>query len=328
VHGRHRLAAHSHSWGAACYARRIARPLVSIFVPTYDGAQFIGQTIEGVLDQTYENFELIVVDDCSSDDTVAVVEGYATKDPRVILLRKNVREGPCKARTDALLRSRGSLLCWLDQDDIWMRTKVQEQVEFMSHCPNVGLVYTYFDAFDSATGKLLDWPDGRRDFEGDVLATLFLVGCFIGSVTTMFRRTVFRGSVPHVRERDFSFGDDYYLWLTIALQWQVERIPKVLAAYRRHASNESSRITSHSNVALRLADLQREFLDDLPIARDRLGDIADIAQARFLILAARFELARAKPFRAVRLTARAMSLDSLTLARTRLGRRIPQLRLF
>jgi teichuronic acid biosynthesis glycosyltransferase TuaG len=304
--------------------QKIEAPLVSTFVPTYNGAEFISQTIESVLEQTYDNFELIVVDDHSSDNTVAVVETFARKDTRVKIFTAGVRRGPCHARNVALSHCSGSLLCWLDQDDLWMPDKLAMQVSVMARNADVGLVYTYFDAFDSETKDRLHWPDGRRDFEGDVLTALFALGCFIGSSTCMFRREVFGSAPPHLREREFSFGDDYYLWLTIALRWRVARIPQVLAAYRRHASNESTRVVSKANVDLARANLVCDFLKEYPCARARLGDMARVVPAFLLLLASRFERDRHRRLRAARLIARAARNDASAPVRTRLGAHRPE----
>lgn len=300
-----------------------ATPLVSVFVPTYNGAEYVAESIERVLDQTYDNFELIVVDDGSSDATATVVETHARGDRRVKFFRKGVREGPCRARNEALARSQGPLLCWLDQDDIWMRGKLEKQVDFMSRHPDVGLVYSYFDAFDSSTGDVLSWPDGRRDFGDDALTALFLFGCFIGSSTTMFRRQVFRAGVPRLREHEFSWGDDYYLWLAIAARWRIACIPDVLVAYRRHASNESARLRSRANLDLARANLLCDFLAEFPDAKTQLTLFARSVPAYHLILACRFELARRRALRAAGLAARSAFLDPTALIRTRLGRRPP-----
>jgi hypothetical protein len=188
----------------------------------------------------------------------------------------------------------------------------------------VGLVYTYFDAFDSESGRALPWPDGRRDAEGDVLADLFVVGCFIGSITTMFRREALERAGGRLRDRDFSIGDDYHLWLTIALDWQVARIPEVLARYRRHAANESARMTAGENIELWRTGLLREFVTEYPEARERLRGNLDIGLAWHTLLAARVEARRRHPARAARLAAQAARLSSATVLRTRLGARTPR----
>lgn len=285
------------------------RPLVSVIMAAYNGARYVGSAIESVLDQSYPAVELVVVDDASTDDTVGVIERYVAAAPdRVRLTRLTRNSGPCHARNVALEQCRGDLVCWLDDDDLWKPTKVERQVSVMLERPEVGLVYTYFDAFDSETGAVLEWSDGRRDNEGDILADLFMVGCFVGSVTVMFRRAALDLRDTLLRERDFSFGDDYYLWLMIALDWQVARLPEILALYRRHAGNESSRV-SRGNAHLMTVGLLREFIDAFPETKPRLGANRRRAIARHLLLAAGLEVRRGERARAVGLRIRAATLD-------------------
>jgi glycosyltransferase involved in cell wall biosynthesis len=272
---------------------------------TYNAAPFVGEALESVLDQSYDALELIVVDDCSSDDTVEIVAGYADRLPqRMRWKRKEAREGPCRARNDALALARGSLVCWMDHDDLWMPTKVEEQVRVLEQRPAAGLVYSYFDAFDSSTGELLPWPDGRRDLDGDLLADLLLIGCFIGSVTTMFRREALDRRGGRLRDRDFSIGDDYYLWLTIALDWQVAAIPRVLALYRRHPGNESTRAASEVDFDRWRLGLIQEFLDEFPEARKRLGLRNRVAVARLELEQGHVGRASRQALRASRVTLR------------------------
>jgi teichuronic acid biosynthesis glycosyltransferase TuaG len=293
---------------------------------THDGGRFLRPAIDSVLSQTHRAIELIVVDDCSSDDTAQIVESYLRSDPdRVRLLRKTVREGPCKARNQALDLARGPLICWLDQDDVWLPTKVAEQAQLLAERPDVGLLYSYFDAFDSDSGATIAWGDSRRDFEGDVLAELFVIGCFIGSITVMFRRSALERRHIRLRERDFSLGDDYYLWLTIALDWQVARIPRVLARYRRHTGNESARMAAAQNVDAWRVDLLREFLAEYPEANERLGGRRDVGLAWHALRGAHFEARARRPARALALAARAVAWSPSTVLRTRLGTRAIEL---
>jgi glycosyltransferase involved in cell wall biosynthesis len=299
----------------------VSEPSVSVLMATYGGARYLRPAIDSVLGQTHEALELIVVDDCSPDDTVSIVEEYARAEPdRVRLLRTSVRAGPCRARNRALEVARGPLVCWLDQDDVWLETKVAEQVQLMTARPEVGLVYSYFDAFDSDSGAIVESGDSRRDIEGDVLAELFLFGCFIGSLTTMFRRAALERRDVRLRERDFSLGDDYYLWLTIALDWQVARIPHVLARYRRHPGNESSRVAAESNVAAWRVGLLREFLIEFPEAVPRLGPRRRVALAWHTLVAMQFELRAHRRLAALRLGAQALGWSPRTALRTSWGR--------
>jgi glycosyltransferase involved in cell wall biosynthesis len=289
-------------------------PLVSVVMAAHDGAAFIEPAVESVLTQTHRQLELIVVDDHSGDATADIVERMARADPRVTLIRRPVNEGPCRARRLGFESARGTYLCWIDQDDLWLPTKVEEQLAVMQARPDVGLVYTYFDAFDSATGATIPWPDGRRDHEGDVLGPLFVEGCFIGSITTMARRAALERRGLRIRDRDFSFGDDYYLWLGIALDWDVARIPRVLARYRRHAGNESARLAQR-NVDLWRVQLLREFLAEFPDAVERLGRRRRTALARHYLLGALFEYRRGRRRQALHLAARSVSEDPLLVPR-------------
>jgi glycosyltransferase involved in cell wall biosynthesis len=250
----------------------VSDPLVSVIMASHDAAPFVGDAVDSVLGQSYGELELVVVDDCSTDGTAEILAAYAEREPdRFRWQPKQVREGPCRARNEALAMTRGSLICWADHDDVWLPAKVEQQVRLMEERPDVGLVYTYFDAFESETGAILDWPDGRRDFEGDVVAELLTIGCFIGSITTMFRREAFDRSGGRLRERDFSIGDDYWLWLTIGLDWQVARIPRVLARYRRHSGNESARVAEQLDFRRWRAEFVEEFLSEYPEAKRRLN---------------------------------------------------------
>ena len=218
------------------------RPLVSVMMPTFNAAPFVAESIESVLAQTYEPIELLVVDDASEDETPAIIDGYARRYPdRIRVRRGNERLGPCRRRNDALDLARGSMIAWLDHDDLWTPQKTAKEVAVLRARPEVGLVYSGYEAFDSETREPISWRDRESEAEGDVLVPLFVRGCFVGSLTVLFRREVLTRRQLRLRETDFSFGDDYYLWLVLSLDWNVARIDEVLAYYRRHGGNESER---------------------------------------------------------------------------------------
>jgi glycosyltransferase involved in cell wall biosynthesis len=284
-------------------------------MPTYNGEAFVAETIESVLAQTYERIELVVVDDNSTDGTPGIVERYARRYPdRVRLERKTERAGPCRRRNDAIDLARGSLLAWLDQDDLWLPEKTARQVEVLAEHEDVGLVYSGYEAFDSETGETLPWRDESLEREGDVLVPLFVEGCFVASLTALFRRDVLTQRNLRLRERDFSFGDDYFLWLVLALDWRVVRIADVLARYRRHPANESARLGETDFHLARIA-LLRDFLAAFPEARKRLGSERRRGLAGHYLKAADFEQRRGR-----RLGARFYQLRALLNAPMRVAR--------
>ncbi len=105
--------------------------LVSIVTPAYKAAAFVGQTIESVLAQDYQDWELHIVDDRSPDDTAAVVERYAARDPRVRLIRLGRNGGAAMARNASLEAARGRYVAFLDSDDLWLPGKLSRQLAFM-----------------------------------------------------------------------------------------------------------------------------------------------------------------------------------------------------
>jgi teichuronic acid biosynthesis glycosyltransferase TuaG len=270
------------------------RPLVSVIMPTYNAAAFIAETVESVLAQTYEPIELVVVDDASDDATPEIVERYARRYPdRVRFQRAGERAGPCRRRNDAIDLAKGSLIAWLDHDDLWEPEKTAREVDVLQARPEVGLVYSGYEAFDSETREPVPWRDRDSEAEGDVLIPLFVRGCFVGSLTALFRREVLTRRQMQLREVDFSFGDDYFLWLVLSLDWQVARIDEVLAYYRLHPENESKRL-GETNFHLRRIALLHEFLEQYPEAGPRLGKWRRRGIARHFLSAAHFESRRSR----------------------------------
>jgi glycosyltransferase involved in cell wall biosynthesis len=295
--------------------RRADGPTVSVVMAAFNEAEFIASAIESFLAQTYEDSELIVVDDASTDGTPEIVERYARRaTKRIRLFRLDARVGPARARNVALEHARGELIALLDADDLWLSTKLEEQVAILRGRPEVGLVYSYFEAFDSRTDAPIDWPDGQRDIEGDILADLFFVGCFLGSLTAMFRRTALETRRPHLNRGDMSFGDDYWLWLVIALDWQAARVPRVLARSRRHGQSHSIQ-SAQGRGHIQPVELLTEFLAEYPEACRRLGPIRRRGMARHLLIAARSEAERGHRWAAMRLKMQAVRWDPACLRR-------------
>ena len=271
-----------------------ARPLVSVIMPTYNAAAFVAETVESVLAQTYETIELVVVDDAWDAATPEIVVRDAPRSPdRLRFQRGAERAGPCRRRNDAIDLATGSLIAWLDHDDLWEPEKTAREVEVLQARPEVGLVYSGYEAFDSETREPLPWRDRDSEAEGDVLVPLFVRGCFVGSLTALFRREVLTRRRIRLREVDFSFGDDYFLWLVLSLDWQVARIDEVLAYYRLHSENESQRL-GETNYHLRRVALLREFLEQYPEAAPRLGKWRRRGIARHFLSAAHFESRRSR----------------------------------
>lgn len=198
--------------------------LVSVITPAYNCAKFIGETIESVQAQTYGDWEMVVVDDRSTDDTRQVVEAYVAADPRVRYLCLPENSGAAAARTEAMRMAEGEYMAFLDSDDLWKPEKLERQLTFMRQGRHA-FSCTAYEQVDEQ-GK----PLGR------VIKTIprtsynrLLLDCPVGNSTVMYSvREMGKFEVPSIRKRN-----DDALWLQMLKKEQyIWGIPDVLAEYR------------------------------------------------------------------------------------------------
>lgn len=210
------------------------RNLVSIITPSYNCEKYISQTIRSVQLQTYRNWEMIIVDDCSTDKTCEIVEQFAANDSRIKLIRQKSNLGAGAARTRAMRESKGRFIAYLDSDDIWKPQKLQKQVSFMLN-KNCGFSCTSYEVIDD---------NGKR--KGKVVHMLSKVD-YVGFLTNNLLQTV--GIMvdtkkvnkdllimPNIRRRQ-----DAATWLQILKAgYKCYGIKEVLAEYRRTEGSLSS----------------------------------------------------------------------------------------
>ena len=130
--------------------RKVVDGLVSIIMPSWNTERFIAETIQSVLDQTYTNGELIIVDDCSSDNTDEVVASF--KDERIKYLHNEKNSGAALTRNKALREAKGEWIAFLDSDDLWMPEKLEKQIYFMES-NGYAFSYTSYEEIDIALTK-------------------------------------------------------------------------------------------------------------------------------------------------------------------------------
>lgn len=206
-------------------------PLVSIIIPSYNHAQYIGNAIESVLNQTYPNIELIVIDDGSRDDSHAVIRSYAD-DPRVTAILNTENRGQSYVFNRALEVAKGTLVSLLPSDDWYLPRKTELQVaKFLQSGPEVGVVYAggarYFE--DTGETRVAKLPV----FTGKVAEKFIEWGSFVYPVTPMFRRECFE-RVP-MDEGFKAEGEAVYI--RIALHFEFEYVDEVVAVMRDHSYN-------------------------------------------------------------------------------------------
>lgn len=150
--------------------------MVSIITPAYNASGYITETIDSIKNQTYEDWELIVIDDCSTDNTVEVVNQYQLQDKRIRLIRAEINGGVATARNLGLQVAKGDYIAFLDSDDLWKPEKLEKQLAFMQRHDCI-LSYTDFQHFDSVKGtlgKVIKCPKKMR--ANDILKNT-TIGC-------------------------------------------------------------------------------------------------------------------------------------------------------
>jgi hypothetical protein len=205
-----------------------AVPAVSVITPAWNAAEFIRQTIDSVRAQTFADWELVVVDDGSTDDTVAIVQSYAALDPRVRLVRQ-ANSGPSAARNRGMRVAAGDFFAFLDSDDTWHRRFLEAQFAVFDRYPDTGLVTGngYY------RGGSLDGEPARPPGGGfPILPTVELIAdeCAV-FIMTVFRRAVY-DTIGGFDETQWT-SEDYDFWLRAALAGFVfRRNPQPLGDYR------------------------------------------------------------------------------------------------
>ena len=198
--------------------------LVSVITPAYNCAKFIGDTIESVQAQTYADWEMVIVDDCSTDDTRQVVEAYAAHDLRVRYLCLPENSGAAVARTEAMRAADGEYMAFLDSDDMWKQEKLERQLAFMRQGGHAFSCTAY------------EQVDEQGEPLGRVIKTIprtsynrLLLDCPVGNSTVMYSvREMGKFDVPNIRKRN-----DDALWLQmLKKEPYIWGMPDVLAEYR------------------------------------------------------------------------------------------------
>ncbi len=216
-----------------------AEKLVSVIMPVYNGQRFIGEAIQSVLSQTYADFELIIVDDGSTDTTKPVVENFLTLDPRIrYFYQENGKQG--KARNKGMENSRGDLIAFLDADDVWLPDFLEQQLFYINTCGS-DMVFSLVGFIDEESTILEGRTDLiQRDFHGISGIKALLQGNCIPILTVLARRLAIIKAGTFSESAVLQYGEDYRLWLNMLKTGSTLSCNyKVLAYYRRHAAQSS-----------------------------------------------------------------------------------------
>lgn len=210
--------------------------MVSIVMPCYNGEDFIKETIDSVLKQTYTNWELLVIDDGSKDDSPSIVNKYASDDSRIKLIKQQ-NAGSAVARNNGIRHSKGQFLVLLDSDDIWLPGFLESQIRFIRQKGAVCVCSSY-SRIDEQSNDILKPVMSKPIITSKDMQSIDYVGCLTG----LYDQSKY-GKV-YLKEELNSLLDDYAFWISvIALEGVAYGNPKILAKYRVRKNSLTSKKT-------------------------------------------------------------------------------------
>ena len=216
---------------------------LTVIMPVYNGELYIEEAINSLLNQTFSDFDLIVLNDNSADNTVAIIEKLKANDDRIILINKTINEGPAHLRNEGIDLAQTEYIALLDADDIAMPTRFEKQIQLLDSQPNLALCGTWFTIFGDKKEKIL-----RHKVDHDALKIQFLHSCGLGNSTVMFRKSM----IGDLRFEDqYVPAEDYGLWSEFIAKHEFYNIPESLVRYRWHPGN----ISQTKEKQLRIAEV-------------------------------------------------------------------------
>lgn len=213
-------------------------PKVSVLMPVYKtNPKFLKEAIQSVLDQTFSDFEFLILDDCPLDDRESVVKSF--KDPRIKYKKNDTNLGISPSRNKLIRLAKGEYLAIIDHDDIALLTRFEEQVQMLDAHPKIGVVGSYIELFPHA--KTVFFPQSNEQIE-----EYLMQGCAVAHTSAMIRACILPDN-PY--EAEFSPAEDYALWCRLIGKTKFYNIPKVLMKYRIHDNNTTKKQSDKMSVA-------------------------------------------------------------------------------
>lgn len=208
---------------------------VSVVIPAFNSAAYIRETINSVLNQSFKDLEVVVVDDGSKDNTGELLKDYHSK-VRYILKENG---GPASARNLGIKEAKGEFIAFLDADDLWMSDKLEKQLERFDG-EDIGLVFSSVQKMDKDNHDLPDYVNRER-FEGHIFEKLFNKN-FVPTSTVLVRKSCFEEFGVFDEDPELISVEDYDMWLRIASKYKLAHVDEKLVRYRVHENNISKNL--------------------------------------------------------------------------------------
>ncbi|MDJ0676991.1 MAG: glycosyltransferase family 2 protein [Calothrix sp. MO_167.B42] len=274
---------------------------VSVIIPVHQAEKYIKSTVESVLSQTYQNWEIIIIDDGSTDNSIKICEKF--QDKRIHIIRQPNR-GVCAARNAGISHATGEYLAFLDADDQWISQKLEKHIKHLDSDPTVGISFSCSAFIDESGESVGMYQIPQMDN--------------ITPALVIRRNPISNGSVPVIRkealeeikfqgncyfDEQLNHFEDVECWLRIALQtnWQIAGIPEILTLYRVNSQGAST------NIAKQIEDLEKVLEKTRSYAPDLIAQHGNAAKAYELRKSARWAVRLQLGLTAVKFSHQALS---------------------
>jgi len=229
-------------------------PRVSIGIPSYNHEKYISETIDSILNQTFQDFEIVITDDGSSDDTIKVIKNFS--DPRIKLFVFEENQGACKALNNCIINSKGEYFTYISSDDVWEHDKLQKQVEFLDENPQVPAVFTKVKIIDEYGNEFKDENhfyfsvfDVDNRSRSRWLNHFFYKGNCICHPSIMIKKSVY-DEIGFYNEL-MANVPDFDMWVRLCLEYDIHILDEKLTKFRIRNNEENisgNKIKTHLRV--------------------------------------------------------------------------------
>lgn len=263
-------------------------PAASIIMPCFNHGRFVEESTQAILGQTYADLELIIVDDCSTDSSWAVIQTLARKDPRIRAIRHEINQGAARSRNDGMRFANGEFIGFCDADDVWETTKLERQTNLLQNHPEFDVTYgdsIIIDEHGAPTGERFSHRFRPPHASSGWLFPRLLTRNFVNMQTVLMRRECFHRMGGFAE--DIKWVEDWSYWITLSHAYRFLYKPAALSRYRVHA--HSSNIVQRRSAAFNRIKVLRRILRTYPglpltaradILRNIGGELYDLGKPR------------------------------------------------
>lgn len=260
------------------------QPLVTIIIPVFNAANYLDETMESVLSQTFTDFECILIDDASTDHSAQLIRNWCYRDSRISSLVNKRNLGVSATRNTGLLNAKGDYIALLDADDIWLPDKLALQVAILNNEPNIGLVSSCFGIINSH-GELITPRSSAQLGQGKIPLQQYI----FDRISMAPSAVIFRAKCLEkagLFNTDYFIAEDFAFWLHILRHYPMKTTTNVLLHYRVHSDSASA--NKLRNREQKIIVLEEEVLNKDELCSEVTPQIQIDLQRRYLSLAKRY----------------------------------------